>query len=54
MENGFESVMKFTKKVNDMASMHNATIVIPLNPNSLESQRMNMLKKEFDRIKNYL
>lgn len=54
MENGFDHVMKFTKKVNDMASMHNATIVVPINPESIDPQKMNVLKKEFDKIKNYM
>jgi len=49
LENGFENVMKFIKKVNDLASMSNATVIVPINPNAFSREEMTVLTKEFDR-----
>jgi len=54
LENGFDKVMKFVKKINDLASMQGSTIIIPMNPGAVDKQHMNVLKKEFDKVKDYV
>jgi ribosomal protein S27E len=50
VENGFDRVLRFVKKVNDLASVNDATIFVPLTPNSLASDEFAMLRKEFDKV----
>jgi len=50
IENGFEKVLKFLKKTSDMASMNQATIVVPISPNAFSEDEMTVLKKEFDTV----
>jgi hypothetical protein len=50
VENGFDSVFRFIKKVNDLASMGGATIFVPLSPSSLGKDELAVLQKEFDRV----
>jgi hypothetical protein len=51
MENGFEKVMKFLKKMNDLASMHGSTVILPLSSKSLNSDQMSILTKAFNIVK---
>ena len=37
------------KNINDMASANSATIVVPINPRSIDEKELNILKREFDR-----
>ncbi|MCK4457442.1 MAG: DUF835 domain-containing protein [Thermoplasmata archaeon] len=50
VENGFEVSLKFIKKVNDLCSINDATLVVPITPLSLALDQLSMLKKEFDRV----
>lgn len=50
VENGFDKVFKFIKKVNDLSSVNNATLFVPIGTTSLESDQLGTLKKEFDRV----
>lgn len=50
LQNGYENVMKFIKKANDLASVNSATIILPLNPSSLKKEDLPLLSKEFDKI----
>ncbi len=50
VENGFDSVFRFIKKVNDLASLGGATIFVPLSPSSLGRDELAVLQKEFDRV----
>jgi hypothetical protein len=50
VENGFDKVYKFIKKVNDLSSVHQATLVVPIGPSSLEPDQLGTLKKEFDEV----
>jgi len=47
--NGLERVLKFLKKVNDTASLSEATLLVALGPKSLGAEDMSRLRKEFDR-----
>ncbi|GEM_PF-4465030 len=50
IENGFEEVLKFIKKVTDICSMDEATLLVLLDPSSVERDQLTILKKEFDFI----
>jgi len=50
VENSFDKVFKFLKKVNDLCGPYEITLLVPLTPNSLEPEQMGILMKEFDRI----
>jgi len=50
VENGFDKVFKFIKKINDLSSVNNATLFVPIGTDSLESDQLGTLKKEFDRV----
>ena len=50
VENGFDKVFKWIKKVNDLSGPNEITLLVPVAPNSLEPEAMTMLMKEFDRI----
>ncbi len=50
VENSFDRVLKFIKKVNDLASVHEVTLIIPVTAGSLGSDELTLLRKEFDRV----
>ncbi len=50
VENGFDRVLRFVKKINDLASVNDATIFVPLTPSSLGRDEFAMLRKEFDKV----
>jgi tetratricopeptide (TPR) repeat protein len=54
LQNGYENVMKFIKKANDLASVNSATIVVPLNPGALKKEDLPLLTKEFDKVEDLI
>jgi ribosomal protein S27E len=50
VENGFDRVLRFVKKINDLASVNDATIFVPLTPSALGKDEFAMLRKEFDKV----
>jgi hypothetical protein len=50
VENGFENVLKFLKKIGDLSSVNNCTLIISVNPTSLSSDQLTVLKKDFDKV----
>ncbi len=50
VEHGFEEAMKFIKRITDVASMMDMTLMVPVNPASLSSEELSRLKAEFDRV----
>ncbi|MDO9537718.1 MAG: DUF835 domain-containing protein [Thermoplasmata archaeon] len=50
VENGFDKVFKFIKKINDLSSVNNATLIVPIGNSSLEPDQLGTLKKEFDKV----
>ena len=50
VENSFDRVLKFIKKVNDLASVHDATMFVPITPTGLGPEEMTLLRKEFDKV----
>jgi hypothetical protein len=49
-ENGFEDVSAFIKKVNDMASVNSITLLIPVNPSAIDSEKLGTLQRDFDKV----
>jgi hypothetical protein len=54
MQNGYENVMKFIKKANDLASVNGATIVVSLNPSAMKKEDLPLLQKEFDKVEDLI
>jgi hypothetical protein len=50
VENGFDDVFRFLKKINDLASVGGATIFVSLAPSSLGKDELALLQKEFDKV----
>ena len=50
VENGFEKVFKFIKKLNDLSSVNSGTLFIPIGTSSLETDQLGVLRKEFDKV----
>ncbi len=50
VENGFDKVFKFIKKINDLSSVNSATLIVPIGTSSLEPDQLGTLKKEFDKV----
>ncbi len=50
LENDYDKVRKFVKRINDMASMNDATIMVVINPNSFNKETLAMLERDFDNV----
>ena len=50
LENEYDKVRKFVKRINDLASMNDATIMIVVNPASFSKETIAMLERDFDRV----
>ncbi len=48
MMNGFDKTMEFLKSVNDLASMHEATVIVPLNAERFEERETSQIRSLFD------
>lgn len=51
MENGFEKVMRFLKRVNDHAAVSLSTVVVAASPRGFRDEQMLLLEKEFDFVR---
>jgi len=49
-ENGFEKVNRFIKKVSDLASNYDHTLIMMINPSALAPDPLSILKKNFDDV----
>lgn len=49
LENDYDKVRKFIKRINDMGSMNEATIMVVINPNSFSKETIAMLERDFDK-----
>lgn len=52
LENDFEKVRKFIKKINDFASMNEATFIVTINKESFPKEVITTLSKDFDIVGN--
>ncbi|MEW5936491.1 MAG: DUF835 domain-containing protein [Candidatus Thermoplasmatota archaeon] len=50
VENGFDKVLKFIKKINDLCSVNQATFIVPMGSGSATPDQMATLRKEFDQV----
>jgi len=48
LENGFDKVVKFLKKVGDMAAVNGNTLLAVVNDQSMEKEKLSVLSKNFD------
>ncbi|MDG6220992.1 MAG: DUF835 domain-containing protein, partial [Candidatus Thermoplasmatota archaeon] len=53
VENGFEPVLRFIKKITDIASMDEATLLVLADPETISSDDLSVLKKEFDFVEDF-
>ncbi len=51
VENGFDAIDRFLKKIADLASMSGATLLVPVSPSSLDAEQTSRLKNKFDHTK---
>ena len=52
-QNGFEKVLSFIKKVNDLASTHGSTILLSLDKTKLPPDQFKAISDEFDELHDY-
>jgi|GEM_PF-2380463 len=50
VENGFDNVLRFIKKINDISSVNGATLLMSVNPKSMSQDELSVLMKDFDVI----
>ncbi|MBI5000959.1 MAG: DUF835 domain-containing protein [Euryarchaeota archaeon] len=50
VENGFDKVLKFFKKINDLCSVNQSTFLVPMSPGAVTPDQLAILKKEFDQV----
>ncbi|MGC9060990.1 MAG: DUF835 domain-containing protein, partial [Thermoplasmata archaeon] len=48
LENGFDKVVKFLKKIGDMAAVNGNTVLAVINDQSMEKEKLYVLSKNFD------
>jgi len=51
--NGFDKVLAFVKRLNDLAAIHGATIIVTVNKKGLPEDQYKLLSDEFDEIHDY-
>lgn len=51
--NGFEKVLAFVKRLNDLAAIHGSTIILTVDKNSLPPEQLKAVSDEFDEIHDY-
>jgi hypothetical protein len=51
--NGFDKVLSFAKKINDLAAIHGSTIVFAINKAKLSEEQYKALSDEFDEIHDF-
>jgi archaellum biogenesis ATPase FlaH len=52
-ENDFETALAFIKRLNDLAAIHGATIILALDKNSVTADQFKAVSDEFDEIHDY-
>jgi len=53
VENGFDKVYKFLRKVTDLCAQHEITLLVPVAPNAFEMEQTTMLTKAFDHAEQF-
>jgi len=51
--NGFDKVLSFVKRLNDLAAIHGSTILLSVNKHALQTEQYKALSDEFDEIHDY-
>ncbi len=50
LSNGFDKVRKFVKKLNDTASLNDATVLVSINPEAFTKETVMTLSRDFDNV----
>lgn len=53
-ENGFDAVLAFVRRLNDLSAIHNATVILWANKSSLPEDEFKRVADEFDETHDYL
>ena len=51
--NGFDKVVAFVRRLNDLAAIHGSTIIIHVDKSKMEEDAYNVISEEFDEIHDY-
>ncbi|MGQ9587306.1 MAG: DUF835 domain-containing protein [Thermoplasmata archaeon] len=51
--NGYDKVLDFVKRLNDLAAIHGSTIILSLNKEALSEEQVKKITEEFDEIHDY-
>jgi archaellum biogenesis ATPase FlaH len=51
--NGFDKVLAFIKRVNDLAAIHGSTIILSVDKKRLSESQFKAISDEFDEIHDY-
>lgn len=51
--NGFDKVLAFVKRLNDLSAIHGSTIILAVNKNSMPEDQYKKLSDEFDEVHDY-
>ncbi len=51
--NGFDKVLAFVKRLNDLAAIHGSTIVLSLDKKKMSEAQFKTISDEFDEIHDY-
>ncbi len=52
--NGFERVMTFIKKMNDIMSATASTLITSINPSAFSEEKLSIIEREFDRVLKFI
>jgi len=52
--NGFERVMTFIKKMNDIMSATASTLITSINPSAFSEEKLSIIEREFDRVYKFI
>lgn len=50
LENEYEKVRKFIRRINDQASMKSGTVIVAINPESFSKETVSALERDFDKV----
>ncbi len=52
--NGFEAALAFIKRMNDLSAIHGASVIVPVNKESMSEDEYKLISDEFDEVHDYL
>jgi hypothetical protein len=52
--NGFERVIAFVKRLNDLAMIHSSSILLFIDKSTIDEEQLKNISDEFDEVHDYL